>query len=81
MYKVQNNCPPEKMNKVFSRNESIYEHDLTNTSIFAARRLKSVRYGSKFLPYLGPRVLKGATRRERVDINWHFIVHMLVATI
>ena len=81
MYKVQNNFPTEIMNKVFSINEPIYEYDLTNTSIFAARCLKSVRYGSKFLSYLGPRLLKGAIRRERVGINWHFIVHMLVATI
>ena len=40
MYKVQNNCSPEIMNKVFPTNEPIYEYDLRNTSDFAARRIR-----------------------------------------
>ena len=43
MYKEQNNCSPEIMNKVFLINERIYEYG--NTSEFAARRIKAVRYG------------------------------------
>ena len=45
MYKEQNNCSPEIMDKVFLINERIYEYDLGNTSEFAARRMKTVRYG------------------------------------
>ena len=45
MYKEQNNCSPEIMDKVFLINERIYEYDLGNTSEFAARRIKTVRYG------------------------------------
>ena len=56
MYKVQNNCSPDIMNIIFPINESIYEYDLRNTSVFAARRIKTVRYGSEFLSYLGPRL-------------------------
>ena len=56
MYEVQNNCSPEIMNKVFPINEPIYEYDLRNTSDFAARRIKTVRYGSESLSYLGPRL-------------------------
>ena len=56
MYKVQNNCSPEIMNKVFPTNEPIYEYDLRNTSNFAARPIKTVRYGSESLSYLGPRL-------------------------
>ena len=32
MYKVQNNCSPEIMNKAFPINETIYEYDVRNTS-------------------------------------------------
>ena len=46
MYKVQNNCSPDLMNKVFPQNEPIYEYGLRNTSDFAARRIKTVRHGS-----------------------------------
>ena len=56
MYKVQNNCSPEIMNKVFPINEPIYKYNLRNTSNFAARRIKTVRYGSESLSYLGPRL-------------------------
>ena len=56
MYKVQNNCSPEIMNKVFPTNEPIYGYDLRNISAFAARRIKTVRYGSESLSYLGPRL-------------------------
>ena len=46
MYKVQNNCSPEIMNKAFPINEPIYEYNLRNTSDFAARRIKKeVWYG------------------------------------
>ena len=44
------------MNKVFHINEPIYEYDLRNNSDFAARRIKTVRYGSESLSYLGPRL-------------------------
>ena len=56
MYNVQNNCSPEIMTKVFPTNEAICEYDLRNTSDFAARRIKTVRYGSESLSYLGPRL-------------------------
>ena len=56
MYEVQNNCSPEIMNKVFPINEPIYEYDLSNTSNFVARRIKTVRYGSESLSYLEPRL-------------------------
>ena len=56
MYKVQNNCLPEIMNKVFPTNEPIYEYDLRNTSDFAARRINTARYGLESLSYLGPRL-------------------------
>ena len=56
MYKVQNNCSPELMNKVFPINEPIYEYDLRNTTNFATRRIKTVRYGSESLSYLGLRL-------------------------
>ena len=55
-YKVQNNCSPEIMNKLFPINEPIYEYDLRNTSDFIARRIKTGRYGSESLSYLGPRL-------------------------
>ena len=44
------------MNKLFPINESIYEYNLRNTSDFAARRIKTVRYGSESVSYLGPRL-------------------------
>ena len=56
MYKVQNNCLPEIMNKVFPTNEPIYEYDVRNTSDFAARRINTARYGLESLSYLGPRL-------------------------
>ena len=56
MHKMQNNCSTEIMNKVFPINEPIYEYDLRNISDFAARRIKTVRYGSESLSYLGPRL-------------------------
>ena len=56
MYKVQNNCSPEKINKVFPTNEPIYEYDLRNTSDFAARHIKAIQHGSESLSYLGPRL-------------------------
>ena len=56
MYKVQNNCLPEIINKVCPINEPIYEYHLRNTSHFAVRRIKTVRYGSEPLSYLGPRL-------------------------
>ena len=57
MHKVLNNCSPEIMNKVFPTNEPIYEYDLGNTSDFAPRRIKTLRYGSESLSYyLGPRL-------------------------
>ena len=56
MYKVQNNCSPQIMNKVFSMNVPIYEYDLRNTSDFAAVRIKTVRYRSESLSYLGARL-------------------------
>ena len=40
MYKVQNNCLPGIMNKVFPTNEPNYEYDLRNTSDFAARQIQ-----------------------------------------
>ena len=54
MYKVLNIS--EIINKVFPKNEPIYEYDLRNTSDFAARRIKTVRYGSGSSSYLGPRL-------------------------
>ena len=56
MYKVENSYSLEMMRKVFPIDESIYEHDLRNTSDFVAHRIKTVRYGSESLPYLGPRL-------------------------
>ena len=56
MFKVQSNFSPEIINKVFPTTESICEYDLRNNSNFAARRIKTVRYGSEFLLYLGPRL-------------------------
>ena len=56
MYKVQNNCSPQIMNKVFPISEPIYEHYLINTSDFAAHRIKTVRYGLESLSYLGTRL-------------------------
>ena len=56
MYKVQNNCLPEIMNKVFPTNEPIYEYYVRNTSDFAARRINTARYGLESLSYLGPRL-------------------------
>ena len=44
------------MNNVFLINEPIYEYDIRNTSDFAARRIKTVRYGSESLSYLGQRL-------------------------
>ena len=55
MYKVQNNCSPEIMNKVFFTNEPIYEYDLRSTSDFAACCIKTVWYGLESLSYLGQR--------------------------
>ena len=54
--KVQNNCSPEIMKKVFAITEPIYDYDLRNTPNFAARRIKKVRYGSESLSYFGPRL-------------------------
>ena len=56
MFKVQSNFSPEIINKVFPTTESICEYDLRNNSNFAARRIKTVRYGSESLLYLGPRL-------------------------
>ena len=56
MYKVQNNCLPEIINKVSPTNEPIYEYDLRNTSDFAARRIRTVWHGSESLSYLRPRL-------------------------
>ena len=56
MYKVQNNCSPEIMHKVFTTNEPIYEYDLRKTSDFAAGRIKTVRYGLESLSNLRPRL-------------------------
>ena len=56
IYKVQNNCSPELMNKVFPINEPIYEYGLRNTTNFATSRIKTVRYGSESLSYLGLRL-------------------------
>ena len=56
MYRVQNNCSPEIMNKDFPSNEPIYKNNLRNTSNFAAPRVKTVRYGSESLLYLRPRL-------------------------
>ena len=56
MYRVQNNCSPEIMNKVFPLNEPFYECDLRKTSDFAAWRIKTVRYESKSLSYLGSKL-------------------------
>ena len=56
MYTVQNNRLPEIKIKVFPTNEPIYEYDLRNISDFAARRIKTVRYGSVSLSYLGQRL-------------------------
>ena len=53
MYKVQNSCSLEIMNKVFPIKDPIYKYNLRNTSEFAARRIKTVRYGSESLSYLG----------------------------
>ena len=41
MYKVQITCSPEIMNKVFPKNEPIYEYDLRNTSDFVACRINT----------------------------------------
>ena len=41
-YKVQKNCSPEIMAKVFPINEQTYECDLRDTFDFAARRIKTV---------------------------------------
>ena len=57
LYKGQNNCSSEIINKVFPINKTIYEYDLINTSDFAARRIKTVRYGLESSSYLGPRLL------------------------
>ena len=46
----------EIINKVFPINEPIYEYDLRTTSDVAARRIKTVRYGSASSSYLGPRL-------------------------
>ena len=56
MYKLQNNCSSEIMNKVFPIKEPIFKYDLRNTSDFTARRIKTVQYGSESLSYLGPRL-------------------------
>ena len=56
MYKVQNNCSPEIMHKVFTTNEPIYEYDLRKTSDFAAGHIKTVWYGLESLSNLGPRL-------------------------
>ena len=56
MYKVQNNFSPEIINKLFPTNEPICEYDLRTTSNLAARRIMTVRYRSKSLSYLGPRL-------------------------
>ena len=56
MHEMQKNCSPETMNKVFPINELIYEYDLRNTSDFAARRIEIVRFGSKSLSYLEPKL-------------------------
>ena len=51
--KLTINIVPLKKNflefKVFPINEPIYEYDLRNTSDFAARRIKTERYGSESL--------------------------------
>ena len=56
MYKVQDVCSPEIMNKVFPINKPIYEYELGNTFDFAARRIKTARFGSESWSYLGPRL-------------------------
>ena len=47
MYKVQDVCSPEIMNKVFPINKPIYEYELGNTFDFAARCIKTARFGSE----------------------------------
>ena len=37
-------------------NKPLYEYNLRNTSDFATRRKKTVRYGSESLLYLGPKL-------------------------
>ena len=56
MHKVQNNCSPEIMNKVFPTKEPIHEYDPRNTSDFTARRIKTVQHGSESFSHLGPRL-------------------------
>ena len=56
MFKVQSNFFPEIINKVFPTTEPVCEYDLRNNSNFAACRIKTVRYGSESLSYLGPRL-------------------------
>ena len=56
MYKVQNNCSSEIMNKIFPINKPIYKYDLRNTSDFAARITKTILYVSQCLPYLGSKL-------------------------
>ena len=56
MCKVQNNCSLKITKKVCPTNEPIYEYYLRNTSDFAARRIKTVWYGSESLSYVRPRL-------------------------
>ena len=56
MYNVQNNCSPRMINNVFPINEPIYQYDLRKACDFVARRIKTVRYGSESLSYLGPKL-------------------------
>ena len=56
MFKVQDNCLPEIMNKVVPINEPIHEYDLTSASDFAACCIKTVQCGSESLSSLRPRL-------------------------
>ena len=56
MFKVQDNCLPEIMNKVVPINEPIHEYDLTSASDFVACCIKTVQCGSESLSSLRPRL-------------------------
>ena len=54
MFKVKNNLAPEIMNDVFEIKETPY--NLRHNCDFTRRSIKTVKYGSQSISFLGPQI-------------------------
>ena len=76
IYKVQNNCSPKMMNKVFPINKPIHECNLRNTSDFVACGIKRIRYRSETLSYLRPRLWNILPEKHKNVQIYMYIIHI-----